>query len=84
LLEVSVDREDLERSYDEWLGAIPSRISEIEDAGLKPHKIDVSIAELIAWCQSQGRVVDGAARAEYVAHKVRQLRARSASGDAGA
>ena len=84
MLEISVDREDLEGSYDEWLGAMPSRMAEFQDAGLKPHKIDVSIAELIAWCQSQGRVVDGAARAEYVTHKVRQLRARSASGDAGA
>jgi len=84
LLEVSVDREELEDTYDEWLSAMPSRLAEIKKAGLEPHKIDVAIDKLIAWCNSRGRVVDGAARADYAAHKLRDLHGQGDLENAGA
>jgi hypothetical protein len=73
LLEVSVDREELEESYDEWATAMPARMAEIEQAGFTPHKIDVAVDELISWCHHNGRVVDGPARADFAAHKLREL-----------
>jgi hypothetical protein len=76
LLEVSQDRDDLETSYDEWAAAMPARMAEIEQAGFKPHKIEVAVDDLIAWCRSNGKLVDGAARADYVVHKLRHLHLR--------
>jgi len=76
LLEVSEDRDELETIYDEWAAAMPAHMAEIEKAGFKPHKIDVATEDLIAWCRSNGRVVDGAARADYAAHKLRDLNLR--------
>jgi hypothetical protein len=76
LLEVSQDRDDLENTYDEWAAAMPARMAKIEEAGFKPHKIDVAVEDLIAWCRSNGRVLDGAARADYAAHKLSDLHLR--------
>ena len=73
LLQVSADRDELEATYDEWASAMPARIAEIEQAGFKAHRIDVGVEDLIAWCRLRSRAVDGAARADYVAHKLKDL-----------
>jgi hypothetical protein len=73
LLDVSIDREDLESTYDEWFAAMPARIVELEQAGVKAHKIDVPVDELVSWCQQNGRLVNASARADYVANKLHQL-----------
>lgn len=84
LLQVSVDREELEDTYDEWVAAMPARMAEIEQTGIKAHKIDVAVEELIAWCHSNGRVVDGGARADYAAHKLRDLHVQGSLDEPGA
>jgi hypothetical protein len=84
LLEVSQDRDDLESTYDEWAAAMPARMAEIQKAGFKPHRIDVAVEDLIAWCRSNGRLLDGAARADYTAHKLRDLHLQGHLDDADA
>jgi len=84
LLQVSVDREELEDTYDEWAAAMPARMAEIEQAGIEAHKIDVALDELISWCHSNGRVVDGAARADFAAHKLRDLHVQGSLDEPGA
>lgn len=84
LLEVSVDREELEGSYDEWATAMPGRMAEVEQAGFTPHKIDVAVDELICWCRHNGRVVDGSARADFAAHKLQELHTQGKLQEPGA
>ena len=84
LLEVSIDRDELEDRYDDWLEAMPRRLEEVHRAGHRPVKVDVDLDELMAWCERQGREVDSAARAEFVARKLRDLGAQRAIEDTGA
>jgi hypothetical protein len=35
-------------------------------------KVDVDVDELVEWCRSEGRAVDGAARAAFAVLKLRQ------------
>ena len=60
-------------TYDEWVDAMPDRMAELERLGLKLHKIDVAIDELVAWCRANKKAVDGEARAEYTTRKCREL-----------
>jgi hypothetical protein len=62
---VSADGDKLEATYDEWLGFAMKQIRDLEGRGLRVQKIDVEIGALSRWCESEGRVVDGDARAEY-------------------
>jgi len=69
---VSTDREELEETYEEWLGAASRQVRELQARGLQVRKIDVEVAALVRWCNSQGRAVDGEARAEYAGHGLGQ------------
>jgi len=72
LLEVSVDRSDLERTYDEWQAMATKGLAELARAGVWARKIDVDVDEMVEWCRTEGRPVDGAARAAFVALKVKK------------
>ena len=62
---VSADGERLEASYEEWLSFASAQLRDLQAHGLQVEKIDVEVAALVRWCNSQGRPVDGEARAEY-------------------
>jgi hypothetical protein len=62
---VSADGERLEGSYEEWLAFASEELRELQARGLQVRRIDVEVAALVRWCNSQGRLVDGEARAEY-------------------
>ena len=72
LPEVSVDSSELERTYDEWQAMATNRLAELARAGVWARKVDVDVDELVEWCRSEGRQVDGAARAAFAALKLRQ------------
>ena len=69
---VSTDREELEGTYAEWLATASRQVRELQARGLQVRKIDVEVAALVRWCNSQGRAVDGEARAEYAGHGLGQ------------
>ncbi|NLF38136.1 hypothetical protein GX586_01735 [bacterium] len=68
---VSSDADKLEDTYDEWLESAERTFKEILKAGINLVKVDVDVDELVAWCRSQGRPVDGDARSLFVTHKIR-------------
>ena len=72
LLEVSVDRSELERTYDEWQAIATKGLADLARAGVWARKVDVDVDELVEWCRSEGRAVDGAARAAFAVLKLRQ------------
>lgn len=72
LLEVSVDHSELGRTYAEWQAMATKGLAELARAGVWARKVDVDVDELVEWCRSEGRPVDGAARAAFAVLKLRQ------------
>ena len=62
---VSADGESLEETYEAWLAFASGQLRELQVRGLQVRKIEVEVGALVRWCESQGRPVDGDARAEY-------------------
>ena len=65
LRDISADGQSLEQTYDEWVAFASNQVRDLETKGFRVHKIEVEVNALTRWCESQGRPVDGDARAEY-------------------
>ncbi len=72
LLEISSDRDELEDTYDEWVAMAEKRVKELGQHGYMHRKVDVDVEELVSWCNTQNRPVDGTARTEFVILKLRE------------
>ena len=70
LLEVSTDRDELEKTHEEWLEFALASIIDLKAKGLRVEKVDVGVEELVAWCQARGVPVDGKARADFASFKL--------------
>jgi hypothetical protein len=68
----SVNVEDLDYTYDEWLRDAEKTFRELETSGKAIQKVHVDVEHLIAWCKKRGLELDGKARTRYVSEKVRQ------------
>ena len=62
---MSADGQSLEQTYDEWVAFASKQVRDLESKGFEVHKIEVEMGALTRWCESEGRPVDGDARAEY-------------------
>jgi hypothetical protein len=62
---MSADADQLEATYDEWLAIATQHVRDLEARGILVQKIEVDAEGLTRWCESEGRTVDGEARAEY-------------------
>lgn len=71
LLDVAVDRSTLERTHDQWQAVATKALADLARAGVRARKVEVDVDELVEWCRSEGRPIDGAARAAFVAVKLR-------------
>lgn len=47
-------------------------IAELEETGMIIERVSVDTDELVAWCTEGNRPIDGAARAEFAAQKLRK------------
>ena len=72
LLDVSVDRYTLEPTHKEWLFLAERAMFDIKRSGISPRKVSVDVEKLVAWCRTQDRPVDGAARAEFAQSLLRK------------
>jgi hypothetical protein len=72
LREVSTDKDELEQTYEEWKAIVERRVRQLEDGGVCIGRVEIDVEELVAWCTSEGRPVDGAARAAYASLKLRE------------
>ncbi len=66
------DAEDMAETYEQWLAGVTKLMRELREQGVNARRVDVDVRELAAWCEGRGRPLDGAARSEFVAQKVRQ------------
>lgn len=65
LLEISIDGDELEQTYEEWVTQANQKIEAMKNKGLNLIRIDVEVNALRSWCEKERRPVDGAARSEY-------------------
>ena len=72
LRSVSIDDDDLEDTYEQWLHDAEQKFAELSSLGLCAEKVEVDVERLIAWCNEHGLELDGRARSRYVAEKLRQ------------
>lgn len=72
LLEISSDRNELERTYDEWRVMAEIKTKELAKHGYEFRKIAIDVEELLKWCNSKKRPVNGDARSEFTAIKLRE------------
>ena len=72
LLEISSDRAELEDTYDEWKAMAEENLGNLAQHGYKLCKVEIDVEELLIWCNSQNRAVDGGARTEFTVMKLRE------------
>lgn len=72
LKSVATDADELEETYDEWLEFAERYLKEVWETGIDIFKVEVDVEELIQWCQTNDRAVDGEARSEFVALKLKE------------
>jgi hypothetical protein len=68
---LSADADSMAKTYDEWLAGVTKTMADLRQRGLVARRVDVEVGELAAWCQQQGRPLDGEARAAYAAEYLR-------------
>lgn len=73
LLDISIDRDDLENTHAEWEGVATEQFRELLAQGVAVEKIDVDVEELKEWCLDHASLVDASARANFVAMKLRKM-----------
>ncbi len=71
-LEISSDRAELEDTYDEWKAVAEENLGNLAQHGYKLCKVEIDVEELLIWCNSQNRAVDGDARTEFTVMKLRE------------
>ncbi len=70
LRELASDADKLEESYEDWLAGAQKTLVQMTIAGVRAQRFDVDLDELARWCRAEGRPLDSAARAAFVASRV--------------
>jgi hypothetical protein len=79
LRQIATDPERLEASYEDWVAMAERVIHDMEASGMLIERVPVDAERLTAWCKDEGRPVDSAARAAYVAVEIRRRHRDTAS-----
>ena len=74
LLNASVDRDKLADTHAEWLEEAKRVVKQFRQRGINIIKVDIEIADLLLWCESQKIPLNGKARSKYTVLKVQQSR----------
>ena len=72
LRQISVDRDALEETYEEWESYTKKFLRKMRKAGVRPIKVDIDVEELLQWFHAHNRAVDGSARSLYTTEKLRK------------
>jgi hypothetical protein len=73
LLDISADAKDLEDSHEKWLASASRAMRKMRREGIQARRVIVDLDELQAWCETERIPIDSAARARFVAEKLRTL-----------
>ena len=72
LREIASDRTKLDDSYEAWLAGAQKTLLDLAVAGVAARRVSVDVEALVRWCRAEGRPVDSAARAAFVADQLRR------------
>jgi hypothetical protein len=70
LRRVSADRDRLELTWADWKRSAEAMLQTLRARGVVVRAVPIDVAKLVAWCWRHERLVDGDARAAYVAEQV--------------
>ena len=76
LREVSVDRDDLEDTFQEWVTGAEALSQAMREAGMHVEQVEIDVDDLVDWCRRNKRPVDSAARSELAIEKAQERQAR--------
>ena len=68
LTKVVPDRSELDDTYEAWKAQATDALQTLAAQGARPVKVPVDVQELVAWCRSKDRPVNGEPRADFVGH----------------
>lgn len=68
---LAADPEKMAETYDQWLANVTKTMKDMLQHGMVSRRVDVDVRDLAAWCEKQGKPLDGAARSTYAAEKLR-------------
>jgi hypothetical protein len=71
LREIAADATVIEKTYAEWLARAESTRAQMVEKGFDIENVIVDVDELEAWCRQRALLIDGATRAQFVAHLLR-------------
>ena len=72
LREIASDRTKLDDTYEAWLAGAQKTLLELAVAGVAARRVNVDVENLVRWCRAEGRSVDSAGRAAFVADQLRR------------
>jgi len=70
LRRVSADKGSLHTSYAEWEADAQEQLRSLQEQGVDVVPVPIQVAELVAWCKTHNRRIDGKARSEFTSLKV--------------
>ena len=73
LREISEDKENFDKTYEESRLDSENKITQLEAQGIRPVKVEVDVEEMLTWCTTQGLSVTPEARTKFIMSKLREL-----------
>lgn len=73
LREVFTDKDNLHDHWSQWEAKASETLELLRAQGIPARKIAIDLEEMIGWCESEGKPLDGASRAEFISLKCREL-----------
>ena len=69
---LAVDSDGMADTYDQWLAGVTKTMNDMRQHGMVARRVDVDVRELAAWCEEQGKALNGEARSAYAAEMLRR------------
>lgn len=76
LRQVAADWDSMDQSFARWEKSAGNAYRLLLESGYPVETVDVDVADLIRWCKSRNRPVDGESRSDYVAEKLEERSSR--------
>lgn len=73
LREAFSDKDNLHEQWSQWEAKAIETLEFMRAQGIPVRKIAIDVEEMIAWCVSQNKPLNGASRGEFIATKCREL-----------
>ena len=70
LRRVSADKGSLHTSYAEWEADAQEQLRSLQEQGVDVVPVPIQVAELVTWCKTHNRRIEGKARSEFTSRKI--------------